>query len=64
VEAGRHRLGPVELAVDVQNLFDAGWREVQFATESRLRDEPAPVEEIHFAPGWPFTILGRATAYC
>jgi TonB dependent receptor/TonB-dependent Receptor Plug Domain len=58
-----HRLGPVELAIDVQNLFDAEWREVQFATESRLRDEPAPVNEIHFAPGWPFTIMGKATVY-
>ncbi|NUQ79378.1 MAG: TonB-dependent receptor [Polyangiaceae bacterium] len=58
-----HRLGPVELSIDVQNLFNADWREVQFASETRLKNEPAPVEEIHFVPGWPFTIMGRVTAY-
>jgi hypothetical protein len=58
-----HRWGPLELAIDTQNSFNADWREVQFATESRLRHEPAPVEEIHFVPGWPFTIMGRLTAY-
>ena len=57
------RLGPAELALDVQNLFNAEWREVQFATESRLRDESAPVEEIHFVPGWPFTFRATLTAY-
>jgi outer membrane receptor protein involved in Fe transport len=58
-----HRLGPVELSVDVQNLFNAEWREVQFASETQLKNEPAPVEEIHFVPGWPFTIMGRAAVY-
>ena len=58
-----HRHGPVELALDVQNLFNSEWREVQFATESRLQNEAAPVEEIHFAPGWPFTFRATLTAY-
>jgi hypothetical protein len=58
-----HRLGPFELAVDAQNLFDTDWREVQFATESRLAGEAAPTEEIHFVPGWPLTVMGRLTAY-
>jgi outer membrane receptor protein involved in Fe transport len=62
LEAG-HRLGPVELAIDVLNLFDASWREVQFATESRVRRDGTALEQIHFVPGWPLTILGRLTGY-
>lgn len=58
-----HRRGPVELALEAQNLFNSEWREVQFATASRLQNEAAPVEEIHFAPGWPFTFRGTLTAY-
>jgi hypothetical protein len=30
------------------------WNETQFATESRLKEEPNSVEEIHFTPGTPF----------
>jgi hypothetical protein len=58
-----HRFAWIELGVDVLNVFDASWREVQFATTSRLRGESAPVEEIHFVPGWPLTILGRASVF-
>ncbi|WP_437735202.1 TonB-dependent receptor [Sorangium sp. So ce1335] len=53
----------VEVAVDVQNLLDTTWREVQFASESRLPHEPAAVTGIHYSPGWPFTAIGRATLY-
>ena len=42
------------LGVIVENLFDVEWNEAQFATESRLMNEVAPVEEIHFTPGVPF----------
>ena len=58
-----HRYGPFEVALDVENLFDTEWREVQFATESQLPGEAEPVEEIHFAPGWPRTVRGTLTAY-
>jgi outer membrane receptor for monomeric catechols len=53
----------VELAVDIQNLFNAKWREVQFATDTRLPYEPKVVTGIHYSPGWPFTAIGRATVY-
>ncbi len=43
-----------EVTVQIQNLFNANWYEAQFATESRLKNEPAPVEEIDFTPGTPF----------
>lgn len=42
------------LGLSVQNLFNVRWKETQFATESRLQNEAAPVEEIHFTPGTPF----------
>ncbi|WP_299217077.1 TonB-dependent receptor plug domain-containing protein [uncultured Dokdonia sp.] len=43
----------------VENLFDTQWNETQFATESRLFNESAPVEEIHFTPGTPFYLRGK-----
>ena len=43
----------------IENLFDTEWNETQFATESRLFNETAPVEEIHFTPGTPFFIRGK-----
>lgn len=42
------------LGLSVQNLFNTRWKETQFATESRLKGEAHPVEEIHFTPGTPF----------
>ena len=42
------------LGLSVQNLLNIRWKETQFATESRLQNEAAPVEEIHFTPGTPF----------
>ena len=49
----------ITFGVLVENLFDVEWNETQFATESRLRDEPAPVEEIHFTSGTPFFLKGK-----
>lgn len=45
--------------VIIENLFDQEWNETQFATESRLFNEPNSVEEIHFTPGTPFFIRGK-----
>jgi hypothetical protein len=52
-----------EVGVDIENLFNARWREVQFATDSRLAYEPKTVRGISYSPGWPFTAVGRATVY-
>jgi len=38
----------------INNIFNVQWKETQFLTESRLKDELQPVEEIHFTPGTPF----------
>ncbi|XKX07084.1 TonB-dependent receptor plug domain-containing protein [Tenacibaculum maritimum] len=51
----------VTLGVHIQNLFDVAWNETQFATESRLKNEVNPVEEIHFTPGTPFFLKGMIT---
>ena len=42
------------LGLTAQNLLNTRWKETQFATESRLRGEAAPVTEIHFTSGTPF----------
>jgi hypothetical protein len=51
----------ITLGLAIENLFDVDWNETQFATESRLRNEVRPVEEIHFTPGTPFFIKGTVT---
>lgn len=45
----------------VENLCDTEWNETQFATESRLFNETASVEEIHFTPGTPFYLRGKVS---
>ncbi len=53
-----YSLSNVNFGFQIQNLFDTDWNETQFATESRLFDEPESVTEIHFTPGTPFFIKG------
>ncbi len=48
----------ISLGLQIQNLFNTAWNEAQFATESRLFNEPVAVEEIHFTPGSPFFLKG------
>jgi outer membrane receptor protein involved in Fe transport len=43
----------IVFGVSIENLFNSEWNETQFATESRLKNEIASVEEIHFTPGTP-----------
>ena len=50
----RYNLRNLNFAIQVQNLFDTEWNETQFASQSRLQNEPEGVEEIHFTPGTPF----------
>ena len=49
----------VSLGVIIQNIFNETWKETQFATESRLRNEPQSVTEIHYTPGTPFNLKIR-----
>ncbi|GAC1601541.1 MAG: TonB-dependent receptor [Chitinophagaceae bacterium] len=43
-----------EIGLAFENLLNTKWNEAQFATESRLRNEPASVTELNFTPGIPF----------
>lgn len=49
----------VTFGISVENLLNTEWNETQFATESRLKEEPNSVEEIHFTPGTPFFMKAR-----
>lgn len=49
----------VTFGVSVENVLNTKWNETQFATESRLQNEPNSVEEIHFTPGTPFYMKGK-----
>ena len=43
----------VRLTAEAFNLFDAEVSDIDYFFESRLRDEPAPVEDIHFHAAIP-----------
>ncbi|HWA78664.1 MAG TPA: TonB-dependent receptor [Polyangiaceae bacterium] len=62
VNAGA-RWKSLELGLDVQNVLDTRYREVNFANESRLQYEPTAVTGIHYSPGWPRTVTARAAIY-
>ncbi len=42
------------IGLSAENVTNRQWKEAQFATESRLQGENAPVTEIHYTPGTPF----------
>ena len=48
----------LSLGLNIENIFDREWNETQFATESRLFEEPESTEEIHFTPGTPLFVKG------
>ena len=49
-----YAVGSFDFGLSVENILNTEWREAQFDTESRLRNEAQPVSEIHFTPGTPF----------
>lgn len=52
-----------EAGLSIQNLFNTKWKEAQFDTMSRLKDETQPVSEIHFTPGTPMFIKLQMTFF-
>ncbi len=58
-----YRYKNIQVGFIVENLLDTAWNETQFATESRLRNEQSPVEEIHFTPGTPFFLRGKISLF-
>jgi len=53
-----YKWNKINFGVQIKNVFNTEWNETQFATESRLRNETNPVNEIHFTPGTPFFVKG------
>ncbi len=49
------------IGLSVENIFDQQWKETQFNTESRLKNEAQPVSEIHFTPGTPIGLKVKFT---
>jgi len=52
-----------QFGISAENLLNKKWKEAQFATESRLPNEPQSVEEIHFTPGTPFFLKASIGFY-
>jgi outer membrane cobalamin receptor len=50
-----------EIGLSAENLFNVKWNEAQFATESRLKNEPvgSSVTELNFTPGTPLFIKAK-----
>ena len=55
--------GRLEAFMFIQNLLDTKWEQATFAFESRLRNEPAGVTDIHFVPGNPRMFMGGVAWY-
>lgn len=51
----------VTIGTVIENIFNTEWNEAQFATETRLQNEPKSVTELHFTPGTPFNARGFVT---
>ncbi|MGA9637090.1 TonB-dependent receptor [Flavobacterium sp.] len=51
----------ITFGISVENILNTQWNETQFATETRLKNEPNSVEEIHFTPGTPFYLKGKVS---
>jgi len=52
-----------ETGLEIQNLLKTKWREAQFETFSRMKGEPAAVDDISFTPGSPFFIRLKMSVF-
>jgi outer membrane receptor protein involved in Fe transport len=55
--------GKLEAFFFIQNLLNTKWEQAIFAFDSRLRNEAAPVTDIHFVPGNPRMVLAGLAWY-
>ncbi|HSE58442.1 MAG TPA: TonB-dependent receptor [Nitrospiraceae bacterium] len=55
--------GRLEAFLFIQNLLNAKWEQATFFFESRLRNEAAGVNDIHFVPGNPRFVMGGLAWY-
>lgn len=51
-----YKTNKFRIGINVENLFNVNWNEAQFDTNSRLKTESAPVDELHFTAGTPLAI--------
>lgn len=58
-----YRYRMVTIGTFIENLFNAKWKEAQFATETRLQNEPVSVTELHYTPGTPFNARAYITIH-
>ena len=52
-----------EIGLAVDNIFNVKWNEAQFATTSQLKNETAPVEELNYTPGNPFSFRAKLVVF-
>jgi outer membrane receptor for Fe3+-dicitrate len=55
--------GRLEAFLFIQNILDTKWEQATFFFESRLRNEAAGVNDIHFVPGNPRFVMGGLAWY-
>jgi hypothetical protein len=54
-----------EIGFAVENMLNIDWNEAQFATETRLQNEPVgtSVTQLHYTPGIPFFIRAKLAIF-
>ncbi len=54
-----------EIGLAMENILNVKWNEAQFATASRLKNEPtgSSVKELNFTPGTPFFIRAKLVVF-
>ncbi len=57
------RRGRLEAFLSIQNLLNTKWESGIFFFESRLKSEPAGVNDIHSVPGTPRFVMGGLAWY-
>lgn len=53
----------ITIGTFIENIFNAKWKEAQFATETRLLNEPQYITELHYTPGTPFNAKAYITIH-
>lgn len=54
-----------EIGLAIENIFNVKWNEAQFATKSRLKNEPSgsSITELNFTPGTPLFLRAKLTVF-
>ena len=47
----------IGVTLQVANLLDVAWRDSEYFYASRLKNEPVAVDDVHFRPGEPRTVM-------